>query len=97
MEEKLQKLAEAGIQALPVDLPSHIIFERDGFVALVERRDDSFGGIGAAGLLTASGVAPLVWRSERAVFVTKGSAQDATAEQVEQLRRFQTDLENALR
>src|SRR4051812_2115222 len=97
LEDILQRLAAAGINLLPVDLEKHYMFERDGFVALVERREGGFGQIGAAGLLTPSGLAPLVSRQGRAVFVSKSSAQDAAPEQVEAIRRFQTDLETAIR
>ncbi len=95
--EKLEKLAGAGINLLPIDLDRHFLFERDGFVALVERRrDDSLGNVGAAGLLTETGLAPLVWRGAAPAFASKAGDRPATAEQVETLRRFQADLEAAL-
>lgn len=96
-EAALALLTNVRIQLLPIELDTHYLFERDGFVALVERRKRGFGNVGAAGLLTATGLAPLVWRGEHAVFVGKGGSHDATQEQVEALRRFQTDLETILR
>ncbi len=95
MEAILARLAEANISLLPVvELTHHFVFERDGFVAIVERRPDStFGAIGTAGMLTAAGIAVLVGDS----FVAKASKQAATAEQVESLRAFQSDLISALR
>jgi hypothetical protein len=95
--QKLERLVAAGINLVPADLKKHFILERDGFVALVERRDESFGQVGAAGLLTQHGMAPLVWREDRAFFVARAFEREATADQVSSLRQFQADLEAALR
>lgn len=98
MDERISaRILQAGIQHVELDLSTHYMFERDGFVALVARRDEEPGPIGAAGLLTEKGLAPLVWRSGQASFVAKGFEQSATPEQIEILRRFQADLEAALR
>ena len=70
--------------------------ERDGFVALVERTPDGFGGIGSAGILTGSGFAALIHRGDRSYFVAKNFEQEAQAEQVEALKRFSVDLKSAL-
>jgi hypothetical protein len=97
MTEKLERLVAAGIQLLPtVEITNHFVFERDGFVALVERRADGFGGIGSAGLLTEKGIAPLVLRGKDFFFVAKGFDQPASAEEVDRIRRFQADLQYAL-
>jgi len=97
MTEKLERLVAAGIQLLPVvEIPTHFVFERDGFVALVERKGDGFGGIGSAGRLTEKGIAPLVMRGNDAFFVAKGFEQVASAEDVDGIRRFQADLKFAL-
>ena len=66
MIEILEKLAAANIQLIPADVTSHFIFERDGFVAFVERREDAFGNIGAPGLMTERGFAALIWRGDQA-------------------------------
>jgi hypothetical protein len=99
--ERLEKLAAAGIQIIPAEITSHFILERDGFVAFVERHpdtvDDSFGNIGAPGLMTERGYAALIWRGDRAFFTGKGFEQEASAEQVQKIRAFAADLENALR
>ena len=51
MTDKLEQLVAAGIQLLPAtEITTHYIFERDGFVALVERSGEGFGGVGSAGL-----------------------------------------------
>jgi hypothetical protein len=47
-------------------------------------------------MLTSAGVAMLMMRAGRQVFVTKGYEQEATAQQIADLRQFQTDLEKAL-
>jgi hypothetical protein len=93
----LERLAAAQIQIVPADLASHFILERDGFVAFVEKREQGFGNIGAVGLMTESGFGALIWRADRAFFVGKGFEEPASAEQVEKIRRFATDLADALR
>jgi hypothetical protein len=95
--EKFQKLVDANIQLLPtLEITTHFVFGRDGFVALVERVNDNFGRIGSAGVLTAKGPAPLIWRNGQPLFVAKNFEQPATEEQVAQIRAFQSDLEAAL-
>jgi hypothetical protein len=95
--EKLERLAAAGIQLLPtIEITTHYVFERDGFVALVERTGAGFGGVGSAGILTGSGFAALVRRGERSYFIAKNFEQEARPEQVEALRSFAADLRAAL-
>jgi hypothetical protein len=95
--DKLEKLAAAGIQLLPVpEITTHYVLERDGFVALVVRAADGFGEIGSPGLMTDEGFAALVWRGGRPFFVAKKLEQPADGRQVEMLRRFASDLEAAL-
>ena len=96
MIEILEKLAAANIQIIPADVTSHFILERDGFVAFVERRDEAFGNIGAPGLMTEHGFAALIWRGYQAVFIAKGFEQLASPEQVQKIRAFASDLQNAL-
>ncbi len=98
MQEILERLAAAGIQLLPLtQLERHWVFERDGFISLVERtREGGFGNIGAPGLWTERGMAVLVQRGDGHVFTAKGYEVGATVEQVETLRRFAGDLEAAL-
>jgi hypothetical protein len=96
--ETLERLAAAGIQLLPTtDITSHYVFERGGFVALVERLERGFGAIGSAGLLMDSGFAALVWRRGKPWFVAKDREYPAQDEQVAEVRRFSADLEAALR
>ncbi|MBI3473928.1 MAG: hypothetical protein HY013_21440 [Candidatus Solibacter usitatus] len=96
MTEKLERLAAAGIQLLPAEMQSHYVFERDGFVSLVERAAGGFGAIGTPAKLTGRGLALLVWRGERAFFVSKGFEEEADDGEVAALRRFLSDLEQAL-
>ena len=65
MTEIFEKLVAAGIQIVPAEITSHFILERDGFVAFVERREEAFGNIGAAGLMTERGFAALIWRGDQ--------------------------------
>ncbi len=97
MEAVLQRLVDANIQLLPTtQITTHFVFERDGFVSLVERKPDGFGRVGTPGLLTEKGFSALLWRGENAFFVGKGTEQPATPEQVELIRKFTADLELAL-
>ena len=96
MIEILEKLAAARIQIIPAEITSHFILERDGFVSFVERREQAFGNIGAPGLMTERGFAALLWRGDQAFFVGKGFEQPATAQQVEKIRAFASDLAAAL-
>ena len=94
----LERLAAARINVVEADLDKHHILERDGFIALVERTSEGgFGGVGAAGLLTEKGLAPLVWRGADGFFVAKGLEVAASEDQVLALRAFQADLETSLR
>jgi hypothetical protein len=94
--DRLEKLADAGIEMVPVEMASHFILARDGFVAFVERRDNDFGNIGAPGLMTERGYAALIWRDGSAFFVGKGIELPASPEQIKLLRDFTTDLTAAL-
>lgn len=97
MVEIFERLVAAGIELVPaVEITTHFIFTRDGFVSLVERRGDGFGGIGSAGLLVDQGYAPLVRRGDQAVFVARGFEQPATPEDIEKLQRFSADLKASL-
>lgn len=97
IEQTLEKLAAAGIDLVPAAaMERHCVFTRDGFVSLVERRGDGFGGIGAAGLATEHGFAALAWKGADAFFVAHSFEQPATAEQVAKLRAFERDLREAL-
>ncbi len=75
----------------------HFLFERDGFAALVERRGEDFGNVGSAGLLTEQGLAFLIHRGLQDFFVCKGFDKLAEPSEVDCLRRFQADLNEALR
>ena len=105
MTAQIEKLAAAGIQLLPAEITSHFIFQRDGFVAFVERREnliddrreEGFGNIGAPGLLTEHGFAALIWRGDQAFFIAKGFEQAASDGQVRAIRAFAADLASALR
>jgi hypothetical protein len=99
LEQQLLRLSERGINLLPVvEITTHFIFERDGFIALVERKEEGFGNIGAPGLLVEQGgYAALVWRGDEPWFVARGFSQQATREQVTSIRNFADDLRYALK
>ena len=96
-QDVLERLVAANIQILPISVgPRHVVFERDGFVALVERVDEGLGNIGSAGKLTEKGFATLVLKDGRHAFVAKNFEQPASDDDVEGLRAFQRDLGAAL-
>lgn len=98
MTEQIERLAAAGIQLVPLPaIATHYVFERGGFAALVERSEHGFGNIGGAGLITENGLSFLVWRGQEAVFVGKAFERPAAPGEVDELRRFSADLEEALR
>lgn len=103
----LQRLADAQIELVPVtEFRGFFVFSRDGFVALVERRDDAsgqpnFGSVGSVGLFTGKTLAPLVQRlgedgQELWCFQAKGFSQPATPEQRALAQAFQRDLVAAI-
>jgi len=79
-----------------IEITTHYVFERDGFVALVERTPNGFGSIGSAGILTGNGFAALIHRGNSAYFVAKNFEQQAQPQQIEELKRFSIDLKSAL-
>jgi len=98
LQRRLERLAAAGFQLLPLPgISTHYVFERAGFAALVARTPEGFGSVGSAGLLTEGGFAALVWRGDQPVLVRKGVELPASAAQVEALRAFASDLDQALR
>lgn len=97
MDEIFARLAEAGIRILPfAELTQHIVFERDGFIALVERNGLGFGQVGSAGLLAQEGFAALVQRGGRGWFVARGFEREATPAEAAALHRFSQDLRRAI-
>ena len=97
-QDVLERLVAANIQILPVSVgPRHVVFERGGFVALVERTEDTLGSVGSAGMLTEKGFATLMLKDGRYAFVAKNFEQPATDAEIERLRTFQSDLEAALK
>jgi hypothetical protein len=91
---QLERVADAGIQLLPLpQVATHYAFERGGFVILVEKRGEGFGGIGSPGLLAEAGFAPLV----DGRFVAKGWERKATADETAGMRQFLADLKAALK
>jgi hypothetical protein len=94
---QLEAISQAGIDFLHLPrLSAHFAFARDGFVALVERRGEGFGSIGAPGLLTEKGFAPLIEQGGQWVFVVKDYSQPAAPDQIAAARRLVADLKRAI-
>lgn len=95
---QLEQIAGLGIGLIPAaGVGSHFIFERSGFVVLVERRGDGFGRVGSPGkLMEGHGFAALVQRGGSDWFVAKGSEWPASAEEAETARHLFTQLKAIL-
>ena len=95
---KLERVLAAKIELVPdLKITTHYVFARDGFTSLVEKREGGFGNIGTPGMVTEQGFAALLWRGKRGVFVGRGYEKFATDEQVNAIRAFDRDLNEALR
>jgi len=95
---RLERVAELGIGLAPVaGISSHFVFERGGYVVLVERKGDGFGEAGSPGkLVEGHGFAALVRRGGSDWWVARGAEWEAPAEEAEAARRLFTDLKAAL-
>jgi len=95
---QIERIAAAGIRLIPVpEVTSHFLFERDGFVVLVERKGEAFGGLGSPGQLAESGgFAALVTRGGEDWFISKGTERRAHTGEAEAARRLFTELKAAL-
>jgi len=101
--ETAARLAGCGIQ-LAAESPEYNMFTRGVCAALVRPgtggktagATEAATGIGSAGMMTESGLGFLVWREGLPYLAAKGSETPATAVQVEEMRRFSSDLKRAL-
>ena len=101
--ETAARLAGCGIE-LAAESPEYNMFTRGLCVALV--RPGTGGktaaataagtGKGSSGMMTESGLAFLVCREGRPYLAAKGRETPATSEQVEEMRKFSSDLKRAL-
>jgi hypothetical protein len=79
---------------LMVQGPAVSIYARDNCIAAVGTSES--GNQGSTGMMTDQGLAYLVWREGRPYLAAKGSETPATPEQVEAIRKFSQDLNEAL-
>jgi len=101
--ETAARLAGCGIQ-LAAESPEYNMFTRGLCVALVRPATggntagatEAVTGIGSSGMMTEGGLGFLVWREGRPYLAAKGSETPATAAQVEEMRKFSSDLKRAL-
>lgn len=102
--ETAARLAGCGIQ-LAAESPEYNMFTRGLCVALVRpgtggetagATTEAVTGIGSSGMMTEGGLGYLVWREGRPYLAAKGSETPATAAQVEEMRKFSSDLKRAL-
>ncbi|MGB9611755.1 MAG: hypothetical protein ACPL7M_12345 [Bryobacteraceae bacterium] len=96
--QKLERIAALDIGLIPAaGISTHFVFERGGFVVLVERRGMDFGGIGSPGkLVEGHGFAALVRRGGQDWFVARGAQWPATPEEAAAARKLFTDLKAVL-
>ena len=89
------RLRERGIQ-VAAEARGHTMLVRGDCMTLVERTGSGFGSIGGTGMMTARGLAFLVWRDGRAYLAAKGLQAEADPSQVEAIRAFSADVKFAL-
>ena len=70
------------------------IYVRENCIAAVGGNES--GNQGSTGLMTEQGLAYLVWREGQPYLAMKGGETPATPEQVETIRKFSQDLNDAL-
>jgi hypothetical protein len=85
------RLEKVNIQVVAVT-KAYCLVGRDNLVALLAHT----GSIGSTGVMTAEGLAYLVWREGRAMLAAKSHETPADEAQVEAIRRFSEDLKLAL-
>jgi len=73
------------------------IVARENCFALLHTAQDGVPGIGSSGMMTANGLAYLVWRDGEPRLVAKGSDLRAPPADVEAIRSFSEDLKAALK
>ena len=101
----MSRLEDLNIR-LMVEGPAVSIYVRDNCMAAVGGSSGINQGInqgpnqgtnqGSTGMMTEQGLAYLVWRDGRPYLAAKGGETLATPEQVETIRKFSQDLNDAL-
>ena len=83
-----------------VEGPAVSLYVRDNCVAAAGGSNPGINNpginLGSTGMMTVQGLAYLVWRDGQPYLAAKGSETPATPEQVETIRKFSEDLNNAL-
>lgn len=92
----MSRLADLNIR-LMVEGAAVSMYVRDNCVAAVAgAHGGNQGNQGSTGMMTEQGLAYLVWRDGQPYLAAKGRETPATPEQVETIRKFSADLNNAL-
>ena len=93
----MSRLEDLNIR-LMVEGPSVSIYVRDNCIAAVGGTQgiSQAGNQGSTGLMTELGLAYLVWHDGEPFLAAKGGETPATPEQVETIRKFSEDLNDAL-
>jgi hypothetical protein len=89
------RLASLDIQ-LVGEANAHFMLVRESCVALVRRIPEGGFSLGSAGMMTAGGLAYLVWRDGQPLLVGKGREVAAGAGEMDSIRKFSEDLKSAL-
>ena len=95
LPEVTARLRERGIEVV-AEGNGRAVLARDNCVALAELSDTGFGSVGSTGMMSAAGLAFLVWREGKAYLAAKGNEAEADVAQVDAIRRFSADLKSAL-
>ncbi|MDE3164492.1 MAG: hypothetical protein KGN36_01700 [Acidobacteriota bacterium] len=85
----MSRLEDLGIRKM-AEGPAVSLYVRGNCVAAVGATQ------GSTGLMTAQGLAYLVWREGAALLVSKAGETPAAPEQLEEIRQFTEDLKAAL-
>jgi hypothetical protein len=80
---------------LRVEGPAVSLYVRDNCIAAAGGSNPGIN-LGSTGMMTEQGLAYLVWRDGQPYLAAKGSETPATPEQVETIRKFSEDLNDAL-
>jgi hypothetical protein len=95
--EQLQKIYVAGFELQTFDLfPRAIGVVRDNCIALLEATPEGLRMIGTPGWRLGEAIGVLVEKDGQQVFQAKDQIEEGSAERLETLRKFRSDLENLL-
>lgn len=95
--EQLQRIYLAGFEIETFErFPASVGVVRDGCIAMLQATPEGLKMLGTPGWRMGEAIGVLVEREGRQVFQHKQEIVEATAERLEALRKFRTELEQLL-